>query len=530
MFLPAFATHVCLGAPYGWSAISLRLSLESGMVSPTVADWTLDQTTWPMAVMIASGGVSAAVLGSWTVRVGVRQAMATGGLLFGGGMLLSSLGVAQHSLAMLYMGNIMCGMGYGCAYTPPLQALIDWFPDKKGLASGLVIAGFGSGALAFTPAVNFLSSKFCTLPTYVGTSLPPSYSLSEAVQCTAADLARLPYDSLAPGWYLANSGSTGIYQGLAIMAFCYSSLIIASAFTIAKPHTGYLPTGFNPSVSQASANLNVPVSNVLSTPQFWLLFSTATLLATGGMSLLSVASPLVQEVFTTAHPALVTPAFASAYLMALSVANLSGRVFWAAISDKIGTRNTFTILSLSSIPLYLSIPPLISGCVSDPSSPLSIYYLAGFCTTSFLAVTIMGGVFSVLPPYEADLYGSKYVGAIHGKFLPFSTIRGIAGPAILLNLRNREEANAIDEILLSIDPELFKTTFGLDISQAGHLLDTKVMTLSKLVSVLPPELADPSPYLYNSSLYTMAGLAGVAALLHFAVRPVDRKYFEKTKI
>jgi len=530
MFLPAFTTHVGLGASYGWSAISLRLSLESGLVSPTTADWSLDQTTWPMAIMIGSGGVSAAVLGGWTVRVGVRQAMATGGVLYGGGMLLSSLGVAQHSLAMLYMGNIMCGMGYGCAYTPPLQALIDWFPDKKGLASGLVIAGFGSGALAFTPAVNYLSSKFCILPTYIGSTLPSSYSLADVVQCTAADLARLPYDSLAPGWYLANSGSTGIYQSLAVMAFCYSSIIIASAFSMAKPHVGYLPPGFQPSVSHTSPSLNVPVENVLSTPQFWLLFSTATLLATGGMALMSVASPLVQQVFTTALPALVTPAFASAYLMALSVANLSGRAFWAAISDKIGTRTTFNIMSLSSVPLFLSIPPLISGCVSDPTSPLSVYYLAGFCTSSFLAVTIMGGVFSVLPPYEADLYGSKYVGAIHGKFLPFSTVRGIAGPAILLHLRSKEETRAIEEILLNIDPELFKATFDVDISQAGLLLESKVLTLSKLVSLLPPELSDPTPFLYNSSMYTMAGLAGVAALLHFAVRPVDRKYFEKTKI
>jgi len=527
MFLPAFTTHVCLGAPYGWSAISHRLSLERGLVSQSTSDWTLDQTTWPMAIMIASGGLSAAVLGGWTVRVGVRQAMATGGLLFGSGMLLSGLGVAQHSLPILYSGNILCGLGYGCAYTPPLQALIDWFPDKKGLASGLVIAGFGSGALAFTPAINYMSSKFCVLPTYLGSTLPSS--LVDLVHCTAADLAKLPYDSLSPGWYLANSGSTGISPSLSILAICYSSLIVASAFSIAKPPVGYLPPGYHPTISLASPSLNVPVSNVLSTPQFYLLFSTATLLATGGMSLMSVASPLVQEVFTTALPALVTPAFASVYLMALSVANLSGRVFWAVISDKIGRRNTFTILSLSSIPLYLSIPSLIYGCVSDPTSPLSPYYLAGFCTTSFLAVTIMGGVFSVLPPYEADLYGSKYVGAIHGKFLPFSTVRGIAGPAILLHLRSKEETKAIDEILCNIDPDLFKTTFGLDLSQAHVLLETKALTLSKLVTLLPPEMIDPSPFLYNSSMYTMAGLAGVAAALHFAVTPVDKKHFEKAK-
>merc|ERR1719341_1209885 len=158
--------------------------------------------------------------------------------------------------------------------------------------------------------------------------------------------------------------------------------------------------------------------------------------------------------------------------MALSVANLSGRLVWASVSDKIGVRATFHLLCLSSVPLYASLPSLITGCVSsDPASSLAPLYLTGFCVSSFLAVTIMGGVFSVLPPYEADLYGSKYVGAIHSKFLPFSTVRGIIGPAIFLHLRSKEESRSMD---------------------------------------------------------TMAGLAACSALLHFYVKPVDRKYFEKT--
>ena len=85
--------------------------------------------------------------------------MLTGSLMFGGGMMITSQGILQHNLHLLYLGNVMCGVGYGCAYTPPLQALMDWFPDKKGLASGLVIAGFGSGALVFTPVINTLSGS-----------------------------------------------------------------------------------------------------------------------------------------------------------------------------------------------------------------------------------------------------------------------------------------------------------------------------------------------------------------------------------
>lgn len=515
MFVPAFTTHICLGAPYGWSAISHRLSLEQGMVSPAPGDWSLEQTTWPMAIMIASGGVSAALLASWTVRVGVRRAMAMGALMFGTGMMVTSYGVMSHSLPVLYLGNIISGIGYGCAYTPPLQALIDWFPDKKGLASGLVIAGFGSGALVFTPAVNALASQLCQLPTLV----PSSAGGQLSVQATAADLSKLPYD-LVPGQYIIGSGNTGLGPSLAILACVYSALIFTSALTIARP--GHITSTVS-NVSSKSSSLNVPVSNVTKTPQFWLLFSTATLLATGGMSLMSVASPLVQDVFTPTLPHLVTPTFASLYVMALSVANLSGRVFWAAISDRIGTRNTFHILTLASVPLYLSLPYFINGCVSQPS----VLYLSGFCVSSFLAVTIMGGVFSVLPPYEADLYGSKYVGAIHGKFLPFSTIRGILGPAILLHLRSVEEARSINTMLIQIDPQVFVKATGQSIDMASSMLETKALTMSKLVTMLPSGMSDPTPFLYNSTMFTMAGLAACSALLHYSITPVNKKYFEE---
>merc|ERR1719187_7895 len=147
MFAPAFCTHLCLGAPYGWSAISAALSREHGMVVSAATDWTLDYATYPMSLMIAAGGISAALFGKWTMKVGIRKAMFAGGTLFGCGFALAAAGIHNHNLAMLYAGNLLCGVGYGCAYTPPIQALIDWFPDKKGLASGLVIAGFGSGAL-----------------------------------------------------------------------------------------------------------------------------------------------------------------------------------------------------------------------------------------------------------------------------------------------------------------------------------------------------------------------------------------------
>ena len=129
---------------------------------------------------------------------------------------------------------------------------------------------------------------------------------------------------------------------------------------------------------------NVPVDNLLKTPQFWLLWSTATLLATGGMGLMSVAKPMIQNVFTDAMPALVTTGFASAYLMAMAGGNLGGRIAWAAVSDKIGRWNTFQMFTFVAIPIYAGLPFLINQCVSNPSGSLAPIYLGGFCASTVL--------------------------------------------------------------------------------------------------------------------------------------------------
>ena len=157
------------------------------------------------------------------------------------------------------------------------------------------------------------------------------------------------------------------------------------------------------------------MDSLLKTPQFWLLWSTATLLATGGVGLMSVAKPMIQNVFTDAMPLLVTTGFASAYLMAMAGGNLGGRIGWAAVSDKIGRWNTFQMFTFVAIPIYAGLPFLINQCVANPAGPLAAVYLGGFCASTVIAISIMGGVFAVLPAYEADLYGAKYIGAIHGR-------------------------------------------------------------------------------------------------------------------
>merc|ERR1719348_2612283 len=240
---------------------------------------------------------------------------------------------------------------------------------------------------------------------------------------------------------------------------------------------------------------------------------------------MAVAKPMIQSVFADAMPALVTASFASAYLM--SLANLGGRLGWAAISDKIGRRNTFHIYTLGSIPIFGSLPYLIEQCVSNPTGTLAPAYLAAFCGSTVAAISILGGTFAVLPAYEADLYGPKYVGAIHGRFLLAATVSTIIGPGLLLNLRKVSETQALNDLLSKVDPIAFASKFGADISAAPTLIEAKTLTISKLMTIMPEGTIDPTPFLYNNTMYTMAGLVSVGAMLHFLVKPVNPKYFEK---
>ena len=121
MFLPAFSNHICLGAPYGWSAISGQLTREEGLVTASAGDWALDLASYPMSVIMAAGGVSAALLGKLTLSLGIRKSMALGGLLYGAGFGVAAVGVMKHNLGLLYLGNLVTGLGAGLCYTPPIQ-------------------------------------------------------------------------------------------------------------------------------------------------------------------------------------------------------------------------------------------------------------------------------------------------------------------------------------------------------------------------------------------------------------------------
>ncbi len=464
---PAFMSHVCIGSPWAWSVLSGPLSRNIGVVASSPSDWSMFECTLPLGIVFAFQGISAAFLGSWAMRLGPRAAMSISSLCFGGGLVLGGLGVHLESLPLLYAGyGVLGGAGVGLAYTPPVQTLISWFPDKTGLASGLTIAGFGSGALVFTSLVNQLMDYFYKAPTCltgdVMTQLVDGKLIStlgeksvEVVRVTAGELASLPYEGLTEGLYAVGTGSTGVAESLAVSGALYTAIMLACSFTIRTPPPGYKPDGWEPPPPKVTSDgdaiggletKSMTPNNALRTPQFYLLGTHFFCLATGGMGLMSVAKPMLGDLFSSVLPGIVTAAFASQYVQIMAVGNLGGRVGWAAISDSIGRRNTFNMFTTGSLLLYAGLPFIVHSVV-DTGSSLMLY---GFIGATATAISFMGGTFSILPAYESDLFGSKYVGPIHGRMLLFSTASALVGPSIILKLTSAAESNAIQGLLAKV--------------------------------------------------------------------------------
>ena len=294
---------MCIGSPYAWSLMADVITRQDGFVVAASSDWSLGEAAFPLSLVFAFQGLSASVLGKWQMKVGARKSIAAASVCFGGGLMLGALGIHMHSLPLLYLGyGVLGGTGIGLAYTPPVQTLMEWFPDKKGIASGLTIAGFGSGALIFTPVVQALMKKFAVMPTYLGpsgsviTTLKEGKifanvegNLVEVINVTAAELAKLPYQ-LSEGLYIVGSGSTGVVEALGTMGLVYFTVILASSLIIRKPHPSYKPqvSAVTTSSSQTAAVTTTPaaipdvtVDAAMKTPQFHLLGVTFFCLATG---------------------------------------------------------------------------------------------------------------------------------------------------------------------------------------------------------------------------------------------------------
>lgn len=354
------------------------------------------------------------------------------------------------------------------------------------------------------------------------------HTLREVVQASAAEINAAGFEGLSEGLYFVGTGNTGAAATLATLAGVYGAVMLGSSAMIRRPPVGYSVAAPTPTAAATAATStavaalpgNVAPTRVMSTPQFWQLATMFFCVASGGSALFSVAKPLFKDVFVTAGAA--SGGLAATYLMLLAAGNLGGRIGWALFSDKFGRRATFQVFTLGSIPIYLSAPYLVDMVINQHSQAA----MWGFIATTVTAISFMGGTYALLPAYEADLFGSKHVGAIHGRTLLASTAAALAGPSILIALRGNSEADAFRKLLDTVDPVKFRDTFGASVDHAQQLIDAKTLTIARLLEVCPAGTADPTPFIYDSTMLTMSAIMAAAAAVHQFVKPVDHKYFD----
>jgi len=530
--------HLCIGSVYAWSNFNPALVKVRGVVAAAPDDWSLGEVVWIFTVAIVFLGLSAAFAGKWLEQVGPRVVGSIAAACWGGGFLIGSLGIWLHQLWLLYIGyGVVGGCGLGLGYVSPVSTLIKWFPDRRGMAAGLAIMGFGGGAIIGAPLNDFLINRFYRAPQYLGTqdAVQPVlregrlYAMSDSGEklvtvISSDEAARLTRPG-NPGVYVVGTGSVGVAETFFVLGIAYFLVMIAAAFSFRIPAPDWRPAGWSPSTSPTAGQRMISLRTVdtnqaLRTPQFYLLWIVLCLNVTAGIGVLGVAKTMMTEIFGTTLPQIVTPRFAGTFVLVIGVFNMLGRFFWASASDILGRQRTYAVYFLLGIPLYLLIP-YIAG---QESAAPSVVWLVAFYAVTMIIFTMYGGGFATIPAYLADLFGTQYVGGIHGRLLTAWSTAGVLGPWAITSLREHSLNRAIRDLASHVDPAKFLQTFGGSLDQLDSLIANKTVTLSRLMAVAPDGTMNPSATLYNSTMYLMASLLAVALVANALVRPVDPKH------
>jgi MFS family permease len=411
----ALAIHLCIGMAYGFSVFWLPLSKAIGItksvncpadigfletLTVSSCDWKVKSLTWTFTIFIAVLGCAAAAWGGWLERAGPRKAGVVAALCWCGGFLISAGGIASHQLWLIWLGSgLIGGIGLGIGYISPVSTLIKWFPDRRGMATGMAIMGFGGGAMIGAPLADRLMKHFAT-PT-----------------------------------------SVGVWQTFLVLGAIYFIYMLGGAFTYRVPADGWLPAGWLPKPRARTALItdrDIALHVAWRTPQFWLLWGVLCLNVTAGIGILAMASPLLQEVFggrliglqtgfdeLTASQKGQLAAIAAGFTGLLSLFNIGGRIFWASLSDHIGRKTTYTIFFVLGIALYAFVPWTAN------TAQLALF--VAFCC---VILTMYGGGFATIPAYLSDLFGTRMVGAIHGRLLTAWSVAGVIGPLLISYIRD----------------------------------------------------------------------------------------------
>jgi MFS family permease len=454
----ALAIHLCIGMAYGFSVFWIPLSRAIG-ISKSVAcpvdislvqalfvancDWKISDLGWMFTLFFVLLGSAAAIWGGWLERAGPRKAGFVAALCWCGGLLVSAIGVYTHQLWLMWLGSgVIGGIGLGLGYISPVSTLIKWFPDRRGMATGMAIMGFGGGAMIGAPLADILMNIFRT-PT-----------------------------------------SVGVWQTFVAMAVIYFVFMVGGAFGYRLPPTNWRPDGWTPPPENAKSMITkhqVHLRDAHKTPQFWLVWFVLMLNVSAGIGVIGMASPMLQEIFAGSlfgqpdikfgqlndQQRVLVAAIAAGFTGLLSLFNIGGRFFWASLSDKIGRKMTYYTFFALGIVLYAASP----WAAHIGSKAL---FVAFFC----VILSMYGGGFATVPAYLADLFGTQFVGAIHGRLLTAWSTAGIVGPVVVNYIRE------------------FQINAGV-----------------------------PRAQVYDFTMYILAGMLVVGFICNLMIKPVDPRWY-----
>ncbi|MEC7550416.1 MAG: OFA family MFS transporter [Pseudomonadota bacterium] len=529
--------HLCIGSVYAWSIYNPHLTRINGVVTSAGDDWSLSEVVWVFTVAIVFLGLAAAFAGKWLEQVGPRMVGVVSACCWGGGYLIGAAGIMTHQLWLLYLGyGVIGGCGLGLGYVSPVSTLIRWFPDRRGMAAGMAIMGFGGGAMIGTPMKEYFIRLFYRAPEYLGTQSQVELvteagrrfsevgGVLQEVVIVGSSEAR---DMTLPGpegVYVVGSGATGVAEAFILIGLIYLTVMLIAAFSYRLPPQGWQPDGWQKPNEDTRSKLittaNVDIDQALRTPQFYQLWIVLCLNVTAGIGVLGVARTMITEIFGTTLPQTVDTAFAATYVVMISAFNMVGRFIWASASDYLGRRNTYWIFFLLGIALYLSIPFTAQQVSASPS----IIWLVYFYAATMIIFTMYGGGFATIPAYLADIFGTRYVGGIHGRLLTAWSTAGLLGPLAITSLRQNSVTRAINDLVTTIDPQRFEEHFGAPLSQLDALVAQNSVTIARLMEIVPPGISDPTSGLYNSTMILMAVLLAGALICNALMKPVDSRH------
>ena len=531
------AIHLCIGSVYAWSIYNPPLTRVLGVVTTAADDWNLSEVVWVFTVAIVFLGLAAAFAGKWLEQVGPRMVGVVSACCWGGGYVIGGIGIVTHQLWLLYLGyGVIGGCGLGLGYVSPVSTLIRWFPDRRGMAAGMAIMGFGGGAMIGAPVKEFFIRLFYRAPDYLGTTadvnlvtqagrrfVEISGSLQEVVVIGAAEVRDLTVPG-PEGVYAVNTGASGVAETFLVLGLIYFMVILVAAFSYRLPSEGWKPEGWT-EPEQGSRNAlisdkDVDIDQALKTPQFYQLWIVLCLNVTAGIGVLGVARTMISEIFGSSLPDIVNTSFAATYVVMISAFNMVGRFIWASASDYIGRRNTYWIFFVLGIALYLSVPYSAQQVSASPS----VVWLVYFYAATMIIFTMYGGGFATIPAYLADIFGTRYVGGIHGRLLTAWSTAGVLGPLAITSLRQNSVTTAINDLMQVIDPSAFQAQFGAPVEQLQLLIDQNSVTIARLMEIAPPGTVDPTSGLYNSTMILMAALLGIALISNALMRPVNSRH------